>query len=152
ARRQMRNLIRSSPCSANHSLPAPRVREKAIEIIEIQQLLSSVASRPSLHFVQNLPAFPKLQGETGSTAAASAASQSGLPTRPPSYRERRAIPGHFSHGASSPRTRFQEIVGRFARNLQLYLKIFPNLGEAQRRPSSTLHCAAASAVQIGGRQ
>ena len=47
------------------------------------------------------------------------ASQCGLPTRPPSYRERCAIPGRFSRGALSPRTRFQEIVGRCVRNLRL---------------------------------
>jgi hypothetical protein len=55
----------------------------------------------------------------GSSNPATPASQCGLPTRPPRYRERRAIPGHFSRGASSPRTRLQEIVGRLARNLRL---------------------------------
>ena len=70
--------------------------------------------------------FQTLIPPHGSSNPATPASQCGLPTRPPSYRERRAIPGHFSHGASSPRTRFQEIVGRLARNLQPSFKIFPN--------------------------
>src|SRR5262249_1887347 len=34
----------------------------------------------------------------GGSNPATPASQCGLPTRPPSYRERRAIPGHFSRG------------------------------------------------------